>query len=85
MALIDSLPIIELQLDCELKLTSELAKKLVEEAEYYRKEPVDLLADIIEKVVSDPPLLESIIGNPSKRTLIKLDASTPSLYELKKP
>lgn len=89
MALIDSLPIVELEINCEFTLKGELAKCLVENAERFGKEPVDLLADVVEKVLKhdliDVVLMASgdIDTQPKKKTPIKLDANTPSLYDQK--
>jgi hypothetical protein len=80
MSLVDSLPIIDLQLDCEVNLRGELAKRLVEYAERFNTEPVELLADIIEAVL-DQDLVEVI--KERKKTVVKLGLETPSLYELK--
>lgn len=82
MALIDSLPIINLEIDCEVQLRGELAKRLVEEAEYRGVDPVELLADLIEVVLGEDKI-DELLGPPKRKTLIKLDASTPSLYGLK--
>lgn len=41
------------EIDLQMTLKNELAQKLIGEAARLRREPVDLLADIIERVLTD--------------------------------
>jgi hypothetical protein len=53
-------PAIEYALDCEFTITGETAKRLIEYAERYRREPVALLADLILKVL-DEDLVDAVL------------------------
>lgn len=70
-------PLVDYQLDFSGQLRGELAKRLIEYAEFYTKEPVELLADIIEFVLKFD-LVDTVVMQKKK---IKLDFNTPSYLE----
>ena len=56
-------PFVAIEIDFEGQLRGEQAKRLIEHADRYKKEPVELLADIIETVLNDD-LVTAVLDVP---------------------
>lgn len=77
-------PGVDYILEYDGELVGELAKRLIEYAERYRVEPVDLLADLIERVLQDDlvdAVMDKIDGATAKKEKIRLGRDTPSFLE----
>lgn len=77
-------PGIEYVLDFDGQLRGEIAKRLIEYAERYKIEPVELLSDIIDRVLADD-LVDTVMGKEdggvTKKEKIRLGRDTPSYLE----